>query len=130
MLGHRLCLPNWIDDRQHVALVHKGRGEYFYGEIYVNDKYTGEEKFSKDSDWEHAPNWNELPKFRIVPAGEVDPMTTVIVRSDYEDMKCKDFLVINLEKDYAREVYPIMKKYGYNLPFVEDLLDSKILLVV
>jgi hypothetical protein len=61
-------------------------------------------------------------KFKCVKAGEVNPDTTVIARADNKNMKNNFYLVINLAKPHALEVYDVLKKHGYDIPEVEEFL--------
>ncbi len=63
-------------------------------------------------------------KFKIAEAGTLDPKTTVITRADGKSMKDDAmYLVVNLNKPHGKEVYEVLKKYGYNIPEVQQYLD-------
>lgn len=65
-------------------------------------------------------------KFKSVKAGEINPETTVIARTDGQSMKGNFYLVINLAKPHGSEVYEVLKRHGYNIPEVEDFLSKKV----
>lgn len=64
-------------------------------------------------------------KFKSVKAGDVNPDTTVIARTDGQSMKGNFYLIINLDKPHGPEVYEVLKKHGYNIPEVEEYLNAK-----
>lgn len=63
-------------------------------------------------------------KFTTMKAGEVDPETLVITRTDGQSVKTDAmYLVVNLNKPHGREIYEVLKKYGYDIPEVQRYLD-------
>lgn len=61
-------------------------------------------------------------KFESVKAGSLDPETVVITRVDGKSMKDVPYLVINMSKPHAKEVYDVLKRYGYDIPEIEVYL--------
>lgn len=49
-------------------------------------------------------------KFEIKKAGELNSEQTVICRTDGENMKGKKYLIVNMEKPYAKNVYQKYKE--------------------
>lgn len=64
-------------------------------------------------------------KFKRVSAGELNPKTKVIARTDGEDMKDGFHLIINLAKPHGEEVYDVLKRHGYNIPEVEIFIEKR-----
>lgn len=57
-------------------------------------------------------------------AGEVDPETLVITRTDGQSVKTDAmYLIVNLNKPHGKEVYEVLKRHGYDIPEVQQYLD-------